>query len=230
MLQMVLQHEYQHNETILPTLQFRKGTHGQAPWAFSPAEGEPKADRTHEMVRFPGGVVRIGTDDRTASDDGERPLHRVRPVPFRIDRDPVTNSRSWRKADAKPELWFEIGGNWLRVSGVEAPKYWLRRGGRGSWTALDPSIRGKRSATSTTTRPKRGRGSSGNECLPRAEWETAASWDSARGMKASIGTEYEALRGGCWATRPGAIRNTFRDWDCPIRRLIFSGLGCARHG
>ena len=40
--------------------------------------------------------------------------------------------------------------------------------------------------------------------------------------------EYKVLRGGSWATRPGAIRNSFRNWDYPIRRQIFSGFRCAR--
>jgi len=43
-----------------------------------------------------------------------------------------------------------------------------------------------------------------------------------------FGTGYKVLRGGSWATRPGAIRNTFRNWDYPIRRQIFSGFRCAR--
>jgi len=43
-----------------------------------------------------------------------------------------------------------------------------------------------------------------------------------------FGAEYKVLRGGSWATRPGAIRNTFRNWDYPIRRQIFSGFRCAR--
>ncbi len=42
-----------------------------------------------------------------------------------------------------------------------------------------------------------------------------------------FGTEYKVLRGGSWATRPGAIRGTFRNWDYPIRRQIFSGFRCA---
>jgi iron(II)-dependent oxidoreductase len=42
-----------------------------------------------------------------------------------------------------------------------------------------------------------------------------------------FGSEYKVLRGGSWATRPGAIRNTFRNWDYPIRRQIFSGFRCA---
>jgi iron(II)-dependent oxidoreductase len=43
-----------------------------------------------------------------------------------------------------------------------------------------------------------------------------------------FGNEYKVLRGGSWATRPGASRNTFRNWDYPIRRQIFSGFRCAR--
>ena len=43
-----------------------------------------------------------------------------------------------------------------------------------------------------------------------------------------FGAEYKVLRGGSWATRPGAIRNSFRNWDYPIRRQIFSGFRCAR--
>jgi gamma-glutamyl hercynylcysteine S-oxide synthase len=43
-----------------------------------------------------------------------------------------------------------------------------------------------------------------------------------------FGSEYKVLRGGSWATRPGAVRSTFRNWDYPIRRQIFSGFRCAR--
>ena len=43
-----------------------------------------------------------------------------------------------------------------------------------------------------------------------------------------FGPEYKVLRGGSWATRPGAVRNSFRNWDYPIRRQIFSGFRCAR--
>jgi len=46
--------------------------------------------------------------------------------------------------------------------------------------------------------------------------------------EAFFGTEYKVLRGGSWATRPGAIRTTFRNWDYPVRRQIFSGFRCAR--
>ena len=42
------------------------------------------------------------------------------------------------------------------------------------------------------------------------------------------GKDYKVLRGGSWATHPVAVRNTFRNWDYPIRRQIFAGFRCAR--
>lgn len=39
---------------------------------------------------------------------------------------------------------------------------------------------------------------------------------------------YRVLRGGSWATHPTSVRSTFRNWDYPIRRQIFSGFRCAR--
>jgi gamma-glutamyl hercynylcysteine S-oxide synthase len=42
------------------------------------------------------------------------------------------------------------------------------------------------------------------------------------------GTDYKVLRGGSWATHISSIRNTFRNWDYPIRRQIFAGFRCAR--
>ena len=42
------------------------------------------------------------------------------------------------------------------------------------------------------------------------------------------GSDYKVLRGGSWATDPGACRTTFRNWDYPIRRQIFCGFRCAR--
>jgi len=43
-----------------------------------------------------------------------------------------------------------------------------------------------------------------------------------------FGSDYKVLRGGSWAVAPIAARATFRNWDLPIRRQIFSGFRCAR--
>ncbi|MGW2639050.1 ergothioneine biosynthesis protein EgtB [Streptomyces sp. NPDC001348] len=43
-----------------------------------------------------------------------------------------------------------------------------------------------------------------------------------------FGPEYKVLRGGSFAVDPVACRGTFRNWDYPIRRQIFSGFRTAR--
>jgi iron(II)-dependent oxidoreductase len=43
-----------------------------------------------------------------------------------------------------------------------------------------------------------------------------------------FGSEYKVLRGGSWATRCRVASPTFRNWDYPERRQIFSGLRIAR--
>ena len=43
-----------------------------------------------------------------------------------------------------------------------------------------------------------------------------------------FGPDYVVLRGASWATDAGVARNTFRNWDYPIRRQIFAGFRIAR--
>jgi iron(II)-dependent oxidoreductase len=43
-----------------------------------------------------------------------------------------------------------------------------------------------------------------------------------------FGDEHKVLRGGAWAARRDVIRTSFRNWDLPIRRQIFSGIRCAK--
>ena len=42
-----------------------------------------------------------------------------------------------------------------------------------------------------------------------------------------FGDAYKALRGGSWATRARVATPTFRNWDLPQRRQIFSGVRLA---
>jgi iron(II)-dependent oxidoreductase len=43
-----------------------------------------------------------------------------------------------------------------------------------------------------------------------------------------FGSDYKVLRGGSFAVAPVACRATFRNWDYPVRRQIFSGFRTAR--
>jgi len=306
---MVLQHEYQHNETILQTLQLKQGRPYRAPRSrpvhLSPVKEE---EGRSKMVSFPGGEVRIGTDDRSAAYDNERPGHTVQVAPFRIDRHPVTNGRYAAFVEdggyERRALWSDEGWRWLEESGTRAPKHW-ERDGEGAWrmrtmdrvSLVDPS----EPVCHVCWHEARAYAHWAGKRLPtEVEWETAASWDPATAMKRRFpwgddpptpdranldqlafgaapvgarprgaspvgceemigdvwewtaspfrgypgfevfpypeysqdffGDRYRVLRGGSWATRPGAIRNTFRNWDLPVRRQIFAGFRCAGDG
>ena len=301
---MVLQHEYQHDETILQTLQLKRGT------PYQPPERRPIPAPTHrprpgEMVFFPGGLVSLGTDDRLAAYDNERPRHQVSLAPFWIDVTPVTNGQFLDFVEAggyqRRELWGAEGWRWLEEADVVAPKHWAKASD--VWMTrtmdlirpLDPD----RPVCHVCYYEAEAYARFAGKRLPtEAEWETAASWDPSTGSsraypwgnepwtpelanldqtafdtapvgayprnvspigsygmigdvwewtasdfggypgfeafpyseysEAFFGSEYKVLRGGSWATRPGAVRATFRNWDYPIRRQIFSGFRCAR--
>jgi iron(II)-dependent oxidoreductase len=299
---MVLQHEYQHNETILQTLQLKKGEPYSPPLSITFPRRPLSAGG---MVAFPGGLVTIGTRDRSAAYDNERPMHEKELKPFLIDRNPVTNGRYLDfiadKGYQRAELWSDAGRKWLAESGAIAPQYWSRDGD--GWINRSMNVTRPVDATRPVCHVSYFEAEAfakwDAKRLPTEfEWEAAASWDpatrSARrfpwgesdpssananidqlsfdvapvgtydggvspigcyGMIGDVwewtstdfngypgfesfpykeyseeffGSDYKVLRGGSWATRPGAIRSTFRNWDYPIRRQIFSGFRCAQ--
>src|SRR4051812_4825924 len=113
---MVLQHEYQHNETILQTLQLKQGMPYRAPRAYTIPKGHTTVT-PGSMVRFPGGHVCLGTDDRRVVYDNERPSHIAEVGAFSIDVFPVTNGdflEFMREGGyTRRELWSDAGWSWL---------------------------------------------------------------------------------------------------------------------
>ncbi|MEP6857980.1 MAG: ergothioneine biosynthesis protein EgtB [Gemmatimonadales bacterium] len=307
---MVLQHEYQHNETILQTLQLKKGAAYQPPHKTAfPAQRESSAKHRAPdiggMVSFAGGRVTIGTNDRAAAYDNERPHHEVDLRPFLIDRTAVTNGQYLDFISdggyERPELWSEAGRRWVTETGAVAPKHWFRDGGAWFHRIMDVTraVDQSRPVCHVCYHEAEAFAKWSGKRLPTEfEWEAAASWDPSSNRARSypwgdsaptsklanvdqlsfdiapvdtydrnvspigcygmigdtwewtssdfggypgfesfpykeyseefFGTEYKVLRGGSWATRPGTIRNAFRNWDYPIRRQIFSGFRCAR--
>jgi gamma-glutamyl hercynylcysteine S-oxide synthase len=66
-----------------------------------------------------------------------------------------------------------------------------------------------------------------SDFLPYPEF---AAWPYREYSEVFFGPEYKVLRGGSFAVSPVASRATFRNWDYPIRRQIFSGFRTARSG
>lgn len=304
---MVLQHEYQHGETILQTLQLKQGEPYAPPRQLDaprPPGGAPEAGA---MVRWPGGRVRLGTDDRSTAYDNERPAHEVDVAPFRIDAHPVTNAEFGRFVDdggyRRRDAWSEAGWAWKGEAGLEGPKHWGEDGVGRTERFMDrtvPLADGRPVCHVCYWEADAYARWAGKRLPTEAEWELAATWDANAGVQRRypwgdgaptalhanldallfettrigsypsgvsplgcwdmignvwewtssdfapypgyrtfpypeysevfFGGEHKVLRGGSWATRSGAIRGTFRNWDYPIRRQIFSGVRCAQDG
>ncbi|MGO9723978.1 MAG: ergothioneine biosynthesis protein EgtB [Streptosporangiaceae bacterium] len=130
---MVVQHEEQHDETMLATLQLRQGPPvlmGQRP--LPAGRQVPGADR----VFVAGGPFVLGVDAASEpySLDNERPAYTVEVGPFWIGRVPVT-SRQWREfiADGgyhQRDLWSGRGWAHRAEAGLERPKFWAADGTR----------------------------------------------------------------------------------------------------
>jgi len=137
---MVVQHEHQHDETMLATLQLRGLStpypldHLPAfPGPFAPSERENGRQNGKSEVLVDGGEFVMGTSSNPWAYDNERPAHVVDVPPFWIDARPVTNGQYMAfmadRGYERPELWTEAGWRWRQQASLVAPEFWRREGG-----------------------------------------------------------------------------------------------------
>jgi iron(II)-dependent oxidoreductase len=182
---MVLQHEYQHGETILQTLQLKQGSPYAAPRA-SPVRPPSIAVDADAMAYFPGGEVPIGTTDRATAYDNERPQHTVMLKPFQIDVAPVTRAQYLAfMADGgytRRELWTDAGWRWLEEAAVRAPKYWTFDDGAWRVRSMDRTADAEADVPVCHVCAHEADAYArwaGKRLPTEQEWEAAASWDPA---------------------------------------------------
>ena len=179
-------------------------------------------------------------DGWTADHSAEWRLGRLEP----LDPDRPVVHVSWFEADAfarahdarlPTEIEWEKAATWDQDRGVALPYPW----------GNDPPVAGVHANVDQL-----GCGPAAAGAYPAGEspcgcrgmigdvWEwTSAEFDGYDGFapfpyreysQPFFGAGYRVLRGGSWATRPRVVTPTFRNWDLPQRRQIFSGIRIAR--
>ncbi len=147
---MVLQHEHQHDETMVATHQLRGLDAVEPPVrdadaaGLAPVGADLTTGATRErgeqppMLRISGGRFTMGSSHRWAYDN-ERPAHHVELGDFLIDTTAVTNRayRAFIEAGGYDDqrLWAPTGWAWRLDQQLAHPQFWQREGDR-AWSVL----------------------------------------------------------------------------------------------
>ncbi|MGH4013307.1 MAG: ergothioneine biosynthesis protein EgtB [Pseudonocardiaceae bacterium] len=125
---MIVQHEQQHDETMLATHQLRVG----AAALHAPAPRPQRAADLPDEVLIPAGEFTMGTSTEPWALDNERPAYQARTGAFWLDITPVTNGDYLRfLAEGgydDPRWWSERGWAHRCEAGLVAPQFWQRAG------------------------------------------------------------------------------------------------------
>ncbi|KUL29859.1 ergothioneine biosynthesis protein EgtB [Actinoplanes awajinensis] len=180
---MIVQHEQQHDETMLATHQLRTG----APVLSAPP-APPGDRRIRGEVLIPGGAFTMGTDTDPWALDNERPAHAVDVPAFLIDRAPVTNGEYLAFIDAggydEPRWWSTRGWEHRNNAGLTAPLHWLQAEGGWHYRRFGrvEAVQADEPVVHVCFFEAEAYASWAGKRLPtEAEWEKAARWDPETG-------------------------------------------------
>jgi iron(II)-dependent oxidoreductase len=178
---MVVQHEQQHDETMLATHQLRRS----GPPLQAPAPQPAVTPALAREVLIPAGPFTMGTSTEAWALDNERPAHLRQVAAFFLDTAPVTNGDYLRFIDAggydDRRWWSAPGWDYRQQAGLTAPLFWSRDGD-GSWWrrsfgTLIP-VQDDEPVVHVCLYEAQAYAAWAGRRLPtEAEWEKAARWD-----------------------------------------------------
>jgi iron(II)-dependent oxidoreductase len=185
--EMVLQHEQQHNETMLQAIELAR--FDTAPGLVPAPRRAPGAARHTglEAIEVPAGPFLMGARAGRYSFDNERPAHRVDLPAFRIGRTPVTNATFLTFTEGggyqRREWWSDEGWSWKEDYDITHPGQWAagpdgwRQWRVDGWAPLHPDEPVVHVSWFEADAFARAHGAR----LPtEQEWEKAAAWDQDR--------------------------------------------------
>jgi gamma-glutamyl hercynylcysteine S-oxide synthase len=181
---MILQHEHQHNETMVQAMQLAAGEF-PAPLGVALAghgtRGEASAV-ARDTVRVPAGPARVGVEGEAFAYDNERPARAVELGAFELDRCPVTNGayREWVEAGGyrRPEWWSSEGWAWRERERVERPLFWTEDGRERRFDRTEPLAPDLPVAHVSWHEADAFARAHGRRLPTETEWERAATWDA----------------------------------------------------
>ncbi|HYV04835.1 MAG TPA: SUMF1/EgtB/PvdO family nonheme iron enzyme [Blastocatellia bacterium] len=236
---MVIEHEYQHQETVAYLLQMLDPRLKRAQLAGPVGSGQTSNEEHRiesmlpRMVNIAGGPFEIGSDGYHFAYDNERPQHTLELGDFRIDTYPVTAGEFAEFIGARGyqtrSVWSDEGWDWKETNKIDCPEYWSVSEAAGSAESRfrvremfeDAAIKVDHPVTGVSWYEAEAYARFVGKRLPsEAEWEKAASWDPVAGRK----------RRFSWGDAPGDHGNFgFQHWGTvPVDAFVdgANAYGC----
>ncbi|MFL5822100.1 MAG: SUMF1/EgtB/PvdO family nonheme iron enzyme, partial [Solirubrobacteraceae bacterium] len=200
LVELVIRHEHQHNETMLQTLELAGLESYRPPARTRPGRfPAPIALTGLELVEIPGGPCTVGAPPGGFAYDNERPRHRTDVRGYLIGLTPITNASYLTFVEGggyrRREWWSDEGWAWKEQYDITRPQGWTEDcGAQRRLTGLEPLNPLHPVVHVSWFEADAFARAHGARLPSEVEWEKAATWDQ----------EQEKSRPYPWGEEPTA--------------------------